>query len=154
MLRNSFIASLTFAYLAAGCANGEDMTREDAELSKKSVPQPADVANPEGDKAEEVPIGPGLQRLVDLAKTDLHDRTDVAMDQMDVFKADFVTWRDRSIGCPSAGHQYPQVLTPGSRIHLRVEGKVYRYHSGGSRAPCLCETPSAEEPLPYAHGDS
>jgi hypothetical protein len=149
MLKNSLVASVTFACLAAGCANGED-----TELSTKSVPQPAAVVKPESDKAAEVPIGAGLQRLVDLAKTDLHTRSGVATEQMEVIKADFVTWRDRSVGCPSAGHQYPQVLTPGSRIHLRVEGKVYLYHSGGNRAPFLCETPSREEPLPYAHGES
>ena len=149
MLKNSLVASVTFACLAAGCANGQG-----TELSAKSVPQPEAVVKSEADKAAEVPIGSGLQRLVDLAKTDLHTRSGVAEDQIEVIKADFVTWRDRSLGCPSAGNQYPQVLTPGSRIHLRVEGKVYRYHSGGNRAPFLCETPSGKEPLPYAHGES
>ncbi|HEY5643967.1 MAG TPA: hypothetical protein VIS31_13950 [Woeseiaceae bacterium] len=123
-------------------------------MSAKSMPQPVAVVQPEGDEAAPVPIGPGLQRLVDLAKNDLHTRSGAAKDQMEVIKADFVTWRDRSLGCPSAGYQYAQVLSPGSRIHLRVDGKVYRYHSGGNRSPFLCETPSREEPLPYAHGES
>lgn len=112
------------------------------------------VVEPAQGTAVDVPIGPGLQRLVDLAKADLHERLSLATDRMAVIKADYVTWRDTSVGCPAPGYQYAQVLTPGSRIHLRVEGKLYRYHSGGNRAPFLCERPAGEEPLPYAHGET
>jgi len=34
---------------------------------------------------------------------------------------------------------YPQVPVDGALIELSAGGKVYRYHSGGSRVPFLCE---------------
>jgi hypothetical protein len=103
----------------------------------------------------EVPApGPGLQRLVDIATTDLSAKLDVDVDDIDLVEAAYVTWRDSSIGCPRPDMQYMQVLTNGARIVLRASGVLYHYHSGGNRAPFLCARPSPEAPLPYAQGET
>lgn len=101
--------------------------------------KPKDLATP----------GPGMRRLVDLARRDLAARLQVDPDHIEVLEARYVTWRDSSAGCPQPGTQYMQVLTNGTRIRLKVADKTYQYHSGGARPPFLCDKPSAEEPLPY-----
>jgi hypothetical protein len=35
--------------------------------------------------------------------------------------------------------RYKQVPVDGLRILLRLSGRTYAYHSGGSKAPFLCE---------------
>lgn len=105
--------------------------------------------------ADETPgLGPGLQRLADVAKSDLSKKMGVDVVDIDVVEAAYVTWRDSSIGCPRPDMQYMQVLTNGARLVLRANGTLYHYHSGGSRAPFLCPGPSPEEPLPYAPGEA
>jgi hypothetical protein len=37
---------------------------------------------------------------------------------------------------------YPQVLSEGYRIELRVQNQIYAYHGGEGRGPFLCEHPS------------
>ena len=66
--------------------------------------------------------GPGLQRLVDIAKTDLGTKLQIDAGDIDTVEAAYVTWRDSSIGCPTAGMQYMQVLTNGARVVLRANG--------------------------------
>ena len=61
--------------------------------------------------------------------------------QVTVVSSDDVTWRDGSLGCPEPGMRYTQALIPGTRTILEVAGKQYHYHSGGHRAPFLCENP-------------
>jgi len=99
-------------------------------------------------------LGPGLQRLVDLAAEDLAATLNVDVKGIEVVEAQFVTWRDSSAGCPKLGMQYLQVLTNGARIVLRVDGTKYHYHSGGSRPPFYCAKPSSIEPLPYGQGEA
>ena len=99
-------------------------------------------------------LGPGLQRLVDLAIMDLATSLNVESDAVEVVEAQFVTWRDSSAGCPKPGMQYLQVLTNGARIVLQVNGTIYHYHSGGSRPPFHCAKPSPTKPLPYSHGET
>lgn len=94
-------------------------------------------------------IGPGLKRLVELARQDLAARLGVEPESIDTVRAEFVTWRDSSLGCPTPGAAAMQVLTNGALIELRAGEQGYRYHSGPNRAPFLCKTPSPIDPLPY-----
>ncbi|GAA1532366.1 hypothetical protein [Kribbella lupini] len=75
------------------------------------------------------------------AKADLAERLGVPVDDVTVVSSEEVTWPDSSLGCPQPGMMYAQVLTDGSRILLSAGGRTYEYHSGGHRAPFLCETP-------------
>ena len=87
-------------------------------------------------------IEPGMQALIDAATTDLAKRLSVTRDAIEVVSAQSVVWPDRSLGCPQPGMIYPQVLSEGFRIELRVKGQVYSYHGGEGRGPFLCEHPS------------
>lgn len=101
-----------------------------------------------------VSAGPGMQRLVALAKKDLAARIGVQPDDIELMAADYVSWPDSSAGCPQRGIEYLQVLTSGSRIRLRAGKKNYHYHSGGNRPPFLCENPSRVDPAPYGPGEA
>jgi len=50
-----------------------------------------------------------------------------------------VEWPDASLGCPQPGMMYAQVVTPGYRILLEVDGVQYEIHTdqaGGSVVTC------------------
>ncbi|TDW83866.1 hypothetical protein EV137_6669 [Kribbella pratensis] len=79
--------------------------------------------------------------VVDQAKADLTKRLGVDAAQVSVVSSEDVTWPDGSLGCPEPGMRYTQALVPGNRTVLEAGGKQYSYHSGGHRAPFLCEHP-------------
>jgi hypothetical protein len=83
------------------------------------------------------------------AASDLAQRLNVDRSAILVMSVEDVTWSDSSLGCPEPGRAYLQVLTPGMRIRLSMEEKVYEYHSGRGGAPIYCENPQ-----PPVSGDS
>jgi hypothetical protein len=87
------------------------------------------------------PTDPGRARLVRQAREDLAKRLSSPAEEILLVELSAVVWPDGSLGCPRPGVEYPQVEREGSLIRLRVGKKLYRYHSGGGRAPFLCETP-------------
>jgi hypothetical protein len=88
------------------------------------------------------PASPG-SGPAEKAKADLMKRLGVEAAQVTVVSSDEVTWPDGSLGCPEPGMHYTQMLVPGNRTVLQVGGKQYEYHSGGQRAPFLCEHPTS-----------
>lgn len=82
-----------------------------------------------------------VSEMVSRAREDLARRLSVPAREIEVEKAEDVTWRDAGLGCPEPGMNYAQRLTPGVRIVLRADGEQYHYHAGGGRAPFLCENP-------------
>lgn len=103
---------------------------------------------------EAVSPGPEMQRLVAGVKNDLAAKLSIDSKEIEVLRAEFVTWRNSSAGCPKPGTQYLDVLTSGTRILLKANNETYHYHSGGRRPPSLCKSPSPEAPLPYQDGDA
>ena len=95
-----------------------------------------------------------MQRLVDMATKSLATKLGIEEADIAVAQAEYVTWRDSSIGCPQPDMQYMQVITNGSRIVLKANGAVYNYHSGASVPPSYCPKPATQKPLPYEHGES
>ena len=47
-----------------------------------------------------------------------------------VREARAVDWPDTGLGCPEKGKAYAQVVTPGFRVLLQLNAKVYRVHVG------------------------
>ncbi len=130
------------------------MPKQSGALKLKSIPQQAGELGPKDE-----PIGPiatdlGMQKMIDLGRQDLARRLAIDEKLVQVVEANYVTWRDGSIGCPQPSERYPQVLKHGVRLKLRAEFKTYHYHSGGKRPLFYCRTPSSIEPLPYEHGET
>jgi hypothetical protein len=84
-------------------------------------------------------IDPALQPLVDQAVADLATRLKIDASKIDTISAQSVSWPDGGLGCPQPGMAYTQVMVDGSLIQLSANGTSYSYHSGGSRAPFLCQ---------------
>lgn len=45
-----------------------------------------------------------------------------------------VDWPDSAIGCPQPDRAYLQVITPGHKVSLRHEGRIYVVHEAGGKA--------------------
>jgi len=80
--------------------------------------------------------------IVVQAMKDLGRRLAIRLEQIQVVKAEAVTWPDAGMGCPQSGMAYTQVQQDGMLIVLAVDGTTYNYHSGGMRPPFLCENPA------------
>jgi len=80
------------------------------------------------------------------ARADLASRLHVAEEDIQVRKVESVTWRDSSLGCPKPGQGYLQVLTPGFRIFLEVQGQRYEYH--GDTRGHIAECGEGQSPAP------
>jgi len=97
------------------------------------------------------PANPGLQGLIQTAKTDLAERLAVPVATIILLEAVPVVWPDSSLGCPQEGMFYTQVLTDGYLIRLEAEGNIYEYHANRDTYVFLCENPSS--PVPGIPGD-
>jgi hypothetical protein len=124
-LRPALVA-LCATLVLTSCGSGETATEEPG-AGEDTVGESSGPAGP--------PVA--LEAAADLAR-----RLDVAEDEVSVESVEEVTWNDGSLGCAEKGTMYTQALVDGSRIVLRVGDRTYEYHSGGSRAPFLCEKPT------------
>lgn len=64
----------------------------------------------------------------------------VARDQVFVDTVRAVEWRDSSLGCPKPGVAYLDVISPGHRVILRVDGQVHVVHESRNRAFVCVQT--------------
>ncbi|HEY3060860.1 MAG TPA: hypothetical protein VGL99_18010 [Chloroflexota bacterium] len=95
-----------------------------------------------------MPIEPMYQPLVDFTVQDLATRLAIDPTTIEPLEARSVVWPDGGLGCPTPGMAYIQVQVEGALVRLRVDGKLYEYHSGGARPPFLCEQPADVPPVP------
>ena len=76
--------------------------------------------------------------IATLAVKTLAAHLDVPVDAISVDTVRAIDWPDSSVGCPQPGEAYMQVITPGHRITLRVDGKFHFVHEANGRA-FVCE---------------
>lgn len=110
-------ASLALVLVFSGCGAGD-------EPPKKVMPDGSIVAVT--NEADE--------QLAELAAATLAEAIDVPLTRIKVESIRPVEWRDGSLGCPQPDQSYAQVLTPGHRILLRVDTRVYTVHEANGRA--------------------
>jgi hypothetical protein len=65
----------------------------------------------------------------------------VEVEEVDILKAEAVTWSDGSLGCPQPGQMYTQALVPGYRVVVRIGDEELSFHSGRDEAFVLCADP-------------
>lgn len=97
-------------------------------------------------------VNSNLQPLVNIATKDLVARLGhVDAGEIEVLRAERVTWRSAALGCPQPDQGYMMVLTPGVLIQLRTSGDTWQYHSTLRGPPFLCEPPGRiETPSPHS----
>jgi hypothetical protein len=109
---------------------------------------PTDLSNGEatGDTSATTPVSGGAATTVpnqaptpqldatsgpvaELARQSLARDLGIGADAITVVGVEAVEWNDSSLGCPKAGFNYLQVITPGYRITLEAQGTRYEYHT-------------------------
>ena len=111
------VASLALALVGAGCGATD-------EPPKKVMPDGTiTVATSDADRS-----------LAELAANTLAETIDVPLTQIEVESIRPIEWRDGSLGCPQPDRSYAQVITPGHKILLRVDTRVYAVHEANGRA--------------------
>lgn len=76
--------------------------------------------------------------LVDEILKDAEELSGVPKSDLEIVRADEVTWPDGSLGCPEPGFSYTQALVEGYDIDVRA-GEIlldYRATSGGNFRLC------------------
>lgn len=71
----------------------------------------------------------------------------VGYGEITIVRADAVTWRDGSLGCPEPGMAYIQVLTDGYWVVLEVDGQTYDWRMAQTGMPVLCPEGQGEPPF-------
>ena len=88
-----------------------------------------------------------VDQRVTAARADAARRSGLPPAQIQVVKAESVTWSDGSLGCPWLGMLYTQALVPGYRLQLRVGSEIWNYHGSERGALALCPAGQALEPV-------
>ena len=89
-----------------------------------------------------------LHSVTEAALADAVRQTGVDRSKLSIVRAEMVTWRDGSLGCPQPGMQYMQALVPGFRVQIQAGDKVLDYHASLRGSLALCPAGRAVEPLP------
>ena len=82
-----------------------------------------------------------INPMAKVCVADLAKRLAINTEQIKILEVTAVLWRDASLGCPKPGIDYIRVETPGYRISLEADGKVYTYHTDESRRAIQCNKP-------------
>jgi predicted small lipoprotein YifL len=133
---------------------------EPTEEPATATPQPIEVApsptaalpptelptkSPSGNTSEpgENVTGEVPTDLMDKIMADLAQRSGRPRSEFTEVIGAAVEWSDGSLGCPQPGQMYPQVITPGYHVVLRVDDVEYDYRATTDGFFFLC-SPSAD----------
>jgi hypothetical protein len=67
------------------------------------------------------------------------DRTGIAAAEIEVIRAEQVTWPDGSLGCPQPDQMYTQALVDGYQVVVDAGGEELDYRVGSGGSFRLCE---------------
>jgi hypothetical protein len=87
------------------------------------------------------------------ARANLAERLGVDESNIAVVSAESVDWPNSALGCPEPGRAYSQVVTPGYRIVLAVDGATYAYHASRNGSPFYCAEPGPSGSSPIVTGE-
>ena len=88
------------------------------------------TAAPTPDPTNDIPLPPPTQQptisnAALLARQDLARQLNVDLSAVNIVSAERVEWPDSCLGAPGAGEGCAQVITPGYKIVLEVNGQTY-----------------------------
>lgn len=82
------------------------------------------------------------------------EKTGLDPAEIQVLRAEEVTWSDGSLGCPDPDRFYTQALIPGWLVQVQAGDAVLEYHTDTTgRQVILCPASQAIPPLPGPTGD-
>ena len=86
-----------------------------------------------------VEIPAGAENLLQLMQEDLVQHAPVTFDQVELVSIEAVDWPDAGLGCPDPATLYAPAVTPGFKVMLRANSKLYEYHTDMGQIFVLCE---------------
>ena len=141
MLRRATLASTLLGLLTFGCDPGRSAI----------VPAGA-AASTRGSSApsarERLQVATDLESMIQAALADATLRAARDAPAPKLIRAEPVTWRDGSLGCPMPDRMYTMALVPGYRIRIQSGAELLDYHAGARGSPVLCPSGRATDPLP------
>lgn len=79
-------------------------------------------------------------QVVAAAKERLARELDISTEPVQIIAIEPVEWSDASLGCPEPGKMYAQVITPGYRVLLEVDGEQFEVHTDREgQTAVICE---------------
>jgi hypothetical protein len=118
---------------------------------RKVITVMPEIENPQKTPTNDPIIGQIPAKIMQDILMDLTNRTDANKQDIQVIRAQAVTWNDGSLGCPEPGVFYTQALVDGYWVVLQIAGGTYDYRVSDSGFFRLCEnagkfpvTPPAE----------
>ncbi|MEO0423966.1 MAG: hypothetical protein AAF184_16630 [Pseudomonadota bacterium] len=105
---------------------------------------------PEGRQLTEdgrlIPLDDQTRKIADLARSTLATELSVDPASIEVDTVQAMQWSDTSLGCPQPGFGYGQVITPGYRVALRVDGAEHFVHTNTTTRGVVCEQKTPPPP--------
>lgn len=80
---------------------------------------------------ETPPVSDVPQSVLDQILDDASDRSGMPQEQLQIVRAEAVTWPDASLGCPEPGVMYIQVLTDGFWVEVSAGDQMLDYRGTG-----------------------
>jgi hypothetical protein len=81
------------------------------------------------------------QEFIDKAKADLAAVRNIDSSEIEVIRAEAVTYNDGSLGCPQPEEMYMMALVDGYRVVLYYDGIEFDYRLSETGAMVMCDLP-------------
>jgi hypothetical protein len=89
------------------------------------------------------------RELMDRLIADVVAKSGAPESDVELVRAEHVTWRDASLGCPQPNMGYAQVLSPGWWVILRVGREDFDYRASESGHFTRCTGSTKQPPIRY-----
>lgn len=93
------------------------------------------------------PAGPVPEDLFAQMAQEAAALAGVSIGEIEVVRAEAVTWNDGSLGCPEPGQMYTQALVPGYWVVLRAGGQEFDFRASEQGEFKLCAPGQGRPPL-------
>lgn len=150
MSRFSVFAALTLAIVStiAGCTGAMTLPTALPTLPDLTQPTPADT-EPETTMPPNTlpPAGPVPEELFAQMAEQAAAVAGVSIGELEVVRAQAVTWNDGSLGCPEPGQMYTQALVDGYWVVLRAGGQEFDFRASQRGDVKLCPPGQGRPPI-------
>ena len=129
-MRNKNLTILIATLLVGGCSSETDTSG-------------ARAVSPEGDVTE---LSGADKSIAELAVETLAEHLNIPIASIEVDTVRAVDWPNSAVGCPEPDRAYLDVITPGHKVTLRVDGVLHFVHEAKGRA-MVCESKKSVSPV-------
>ena len=138
MRSTTTVATAVALLVLAGCADDPAPEVAAPEVEEPVAEAPDDQEEPDVDG--EAPDATPAELAAEADAAIAHARADGGSD-VEVVRAERVTWPDGALGCPDEDGMYTQALVEGYRIVLAVDGREVHFHGAEGEEPFRCDEP-------------